>query len=156
MKKPGALVAAALTAVMATACGWSPSGPAPTTTVACGPGPAAEAIEAEIAMLGPGQWRDTDRGSTADCTLRWVVVTDGEEPGSPQQVLFFADTEPVGSPTPEPRPYITVIPQGDSTALVQYQWRQNQDQPCCPTGIGSARVVLEEGRLTVLDPVPGP
>lgn len=139
-----------------TACGWSPSGPAPTSTAACGPGPAAEVIDAEIAMLPPGRWRDTDRGNTPDCTLYWVVVTDGQAPGSPQQALFFRGAEAVGSPTPEPRPYITVIPQGNDTALVQYQWLQEQDQPCCPTGIGSARVTLEEGRLTVLDPIPGP
>lgn len=145
----------ALTAAVLTACGWSPSGPAPTSTKACGPGPAADVVDAEIAALPPGQWAETGRGHTADCRLNWVVVGSGHF-DAPQQVLFFDGTKPVGSPTPEPRSFITVIPQGNDTALVQYQWRQDQDQPCCPTGIGSARVTLEEGRLMVLDPIPGP
>lgn len=137
-------------------CGWSPPAAPPTSTVDCGPGPGAEAVTAEFALLPPGAWRDTARGSTPDCRLFWVVVTSGDAPDSPQQVLFFDGVEPVGSPTPDPRPYITVTAQGDHAASVQYQWLQGQDQPCCPTGIGSARVTLEDGRLTVLDPIPGP
>ena len=86
----------------------------------------------------------------------WVVVDSGDDADSPQQVLFFADGAPVGSPTPEPRPYLSVRPQGDHNAVVQYQWRQGADEPCCPTGIGTARVTLEDGRLTILDPIPGP
>ncbi|GFH03985.1 LppP/LprE family lipoprotein [Mycolicibacterium hippocampi] len=143
-------------AALTVGCGWSPSGPAPTSTAACGPGPTDEVVTSEFLLLPPGQWRETARGNAPDCRLNWVVVTDGEAPDSPQQVLFFDGTDPVGSPTPEPRPYITVIPQGDHHAHVQYQWRQGQDEPCCPTGIGSARVTLEDGRLTVLDPIPGP
>ncbi|MGE2733248.1 LppP/LprE family lipoprotein [Mycolicibacterium vaccae] len=146
----------AVIVVLAAGCGWSPGGQTPVNTVDCGPGPAPEAVEAEIAALPPGQWAETDRGSAPDCALQWVVVSDGQADDSPEQVLFFAGENPVGSPTPEPRPYITVIPQGDATALVQYQWRQDSEEPCCPTGIGSARVTLEDGRLTVLDPIPGP
>ncbi|MGE2833618.1 LppP/LprE family lipoprotein [Mycobacterium sp. SMC-4] len=156
MTKPGPLAALAITAVLAAACGWSPSAPPPTSSAVCDQGPAAEMIEAETAALPPGQWRETARGNTADCELHWVVVTDGQADGAPQQVLFFAGENPVGSPTPEPRSYINVIAQGDHNAHVQYQWRQGQDAPCCPTGIGSVRVTLEEGRLTVLDPIPGP
>ena len=122
----------------------------------CGPGPAADVVSAEIAMLPAAPWKEATRGHTADCRLNWVVVSSGQSSDSPQQVLFFDGTNAVGSPTPEPRPYITVIPQGDHTALVQYQWRKDTDQPCCPTGIGSARVTLEDGRLTILDPIPGP
>lgn len=156
MAKPGPLAALAITALFTASCGWSPSGPAPTSTAACGPGPAPQTIEAETAALPPGQWRETARGNTPDCELRWVVVTDGQADDAPQQVLFFAGENPVGSPTPEPRPYINVIAQGNHHAQVQYQWRQGQDAPCCPTGIGSISVTLEEGRLTVLDPIPGP
>lgn len=150
------LVALVALAALAAGCGWSPSAPAPTSTADCGPGPTADAVTSEFALLPPGAWRDTARGNTPDCRLYWVVVTSGEALDSPQQVLFFDTDGPIGSPTPEPRPYITVIPQGDTTAAVQYQWRQGQEEPCCPTGIGSARVTVEDGRLTVLDPIPGP
>lgn len=148
------VLVAVLTAVAG--CGWSPPSSPPTSTAECGPGPSAQAIESELSLLPPGQWRETARGSAADCRLQWAVVTDGEQPDSPQQVLFFDGPEPVGSPTIDPRPYLTVTPQGRSDAVVQYQWRQGQDEPCCPTGIGTARVTLEEGRLTILDPIPGP
>ncbi|MFW0151680.1 LppP/LprE family lipoprotein [Mycobacterium sp. smrl_JER01] len=146
---------AAVLAVVAAGCGWSPPAPEPTRTATdCGPGPSPQAIESELTLLPPGPWRETARGAAADCRLQWAVVTAGDQDDSPQQVLFFDGTEPVGSPTMDPRPYITVTPQGEHDAVVQYQWRQGQDEPCCPTGIGTARVTLEDGRLTVLDPVP--
>lgn len=147
----------ALTLVMlaVSACGWSPPAPAPTSTAAeCGPGPTEQAVESEYALLPAGAWRETARGSAADCRLQWVVVSSGDQPDSPQQVLFFDDGAPVGSPTMDPRPYISVTAQGERDAVVQYQWRQGGDEPCCPTGIGTARVTLEDGRLTVLDPIP--
>ncbi|MBX7431527.1 LppP/LprE family lipoprotein [Mycobacterium sp. Y57] len=142
--------------VTLTACGWSPPSAPPTSTADCGPGPGADAIGAETSMLPAGSWREISRGNTPDCQLYWVVVASGTAPDSPQQALFFDGAAPVGWPTPDPRTYITVTPQGDHNAVVQYQWRQGEDQPCCPTGIGSARVTLEDGRLTVLDPIPGP
>lgn len=139
-----------------TSCGGSPPAATPTSTAAdCGPGPDAAAIDSELLLLPPGPWRETARGRAADCHLQWVVVTAGDRPDSPQQALFFDGADAVGSPTPEPRPYITVTAQGEHNAVVQYQWRQGQDEPCCPTGIGTARVTLEEGRLTILDPIPG-
>jgi len=153
MRRLAVLVSSGL---LVAGCGFNPPSPPPTSSVDCGPGPTSDAVTSEFALLPPGSWRDVSRGSTADCNLQWVVVADGDAPDSPQQVLFFAGAEPVGSPTMEPRTYITVTAQGDNIANVQYQWRQGQDQPCCPTGIGSARVTLEDGRLTVLDPIPGP
>lgn len=138
------------------ACGWSPPSPPPTSTQACGPGPSEQAVSAEIAMLPQAAWSETSRGHAADCRLNWVVVSSGAASDSPQQVLFFDGDKGVGSPTPEPRPYITVVAQGEHDAAVQYQWRQGSDAACCPTGVGSARVTIEEGRLTILDPIPGP
>jgi hypothetical protein len=73
---------------------------------------------------------------------------------SPQQVLFFNRNTPLGTPTPDPRPYITVTPSGNDTAVVQYQWRQGQDAACCPAGIGTARFKVEYGKLKALDPSP--
>lgn len=144
------------TGLLAAGCGWSPPAAPPTSTADCGPGPTTDAVTSEFALLPPAPWQESSRGHTADCRMFWVVVDSGDDADSPQQVLFFADGEPVGSPTPEPRPYLSVSPQGDHNAVVQYQWRQGADQPCCPTGIGTARVTLEDGRLTILDPIPGP
>ena len=40
-------------------------------------------------------------------------------------------------------------------AVVQYQWRQGNDAPCCPTGIGTVRFHIgEDGKLKALDPIP--
>lgn len=156
MRRIPVLISSGLFAAVAAGCGFSPPSPQPTSTAAdCGPGPDAAAVESEFALLPPGPWKETTRGTAADCRLQWVVVTAGDQPDSPQQALFFDGAEPIGSPSMDPRPYITVTPQGEHDAVVQYQWRQGQDEPCCPTGIGTARVTLEEGRLTVLDPVPG-
>jgi hypothetical protein len=67
---------------------------------------------------------------------------------------LFDHNSPIGTPTPDPRPYITVTATGDDAATVQYQWRQSQDPACCPTGIGSVRFRIEDGKLNALDQVP--
>ncbi|MDY6997834.1 MAG: LppP/LprE family lipoprotein [Actinomycetota bacterium] len=144
------------TILLVAGCGWSPPQATPTTSADCGPGPTPDAVTAEFALLPPAPWTESSRGHTADCRMHWVVVDAGNEPDRLQQVLFFAGQDPVGSPTPEPRPYISVTPRGDHDAMVQYQWLQWGDEPCCPTGLGAARVTLEDGRLTILDPIPGP
>lgn len=152
---------AALLAVgtFAIGCGWSPSGPPPTSTQACGPAdaPSADAVTQAIAGLPQAQWKETARGNTPDCRLNWVVVTAGDASDSPMQVLFFDRNNPLGPATPEPRTYINVISMGNETASVQYQWRQGQDPACCPTGIGNVRFqVGEDGKLKPLDPIPNP
>jgi len=69
-------------------------------------------------------------------------------------VLFFDRKSPIGTPTPDPRPYITITPTGNNSAAVQYQWRQGQDPACCPTGITTVRFKIEDLRLKALDPIP--
>jgi hypothetical protein len=95
-------------------------------------------------------------GHTADCSLHWVVVASGYASDSPAQVLFFNRKTPIGTPTPEPRPYLTIAPTGDDTASVKYQWRQGQDPACCPTGSATVRFKVEDGKLKALDPIPNP
>jgi LppP/LprE lipoprotein len=57
----------------------------------------------------------------------------------------------------QPRPYIAVSSGGEDTVIVQYQWRQGQDQPCCPTGIATVRFQIgENGKLKAIDPIPNP
>ncbi|MGH3674672.1 MAG: LppP/LprE family lipoprotein [Mycobacterium sp.] len=147
--------------LLAVGCGWSPPSAPPPKTQACAPSdaPSAETVQQAIAGLPPGlPWRESSRGHTPDCRLNWVVAT-GEKggPDSPQQVLFFDRNNPLGSATPEPRPYITVTTLGDDTVNVQYQWRQGGDEPCCPTGIGTVRFrVGDDGKLNALDPIPKP
>jgi LppP/LprE lipoprotein len=137
-------------------CGWSPPGGTPTSSSACGQGPAEDVIQSEIKKLPAGDWQEVLRGHAADCHLNWVVVTAGIASDSPSQVIFFNDNSPLGTATPEPRPYITVVAQGNDTAAVQYQWRQGQDPACCPTGIGTVRFKIEDGTLKALDPIPNP
>lgn len=139
-------------------CGWSPPAPTTTTSAGCTPadGPSAETIAAEIAKLPAAQWTEIVNGHTADCSLHWVVVASGDASDSPGQVLFFDRKSPIGTATPEPRPYITVTAQGNDTAAVQYQWRQGQEPACCPTGIATVRFKIEDGKLKALDPIPNP
>ena len=151
---------AALTLMLVASCGWSPpSGTeAQPNTCTADQGPSADTVNAEIARLSGGQqWRETARGNTTDCHLYWVQVASAAPASdAPGQVLFFDGGTPVGTPTPEPRPYIAVVNSGPDTVTVQYQWRQGDDQACCPTGIGSVRFQLADGALKALDPVPGP
>jgi hypothetical protein len=146
--------------LIATGCGSSPtSAPttsAATTSAACtkDDGPSEDTVAAEIAKLPAAQWEQIVSGHTVDCSLHWVVVGSGYASDSPAQVLFFDRKNPIGTPTPEPRPYITITPAGDDTASVQYQWRQGQDPACCPTGVATVRFKVEDGKLKALDPVP--
>jgi hypothetical protein len=157
MRGIGVVAAALALGIIATACGWSPPPAAPTTSVACTPadGPTADAVAAEVGKLPKGPaWQEVSRGHAADCRLHWVVVTSGDAPDSPQQVMFFDRGAPLGAPTSDPRTYITVTPTGNDSATVQYQWRQGNEPACCPTGIGSVRVTIADGKLKLLDPVP--
>jgi LppP/LprE lipoprotein len=158
MRRFGLTTAALLLGLISAGCGWSPPGPPPTSSATCtqADGPSADAVAAEIAKLPAAQWMEIVSGHTADCSLHWVVVSSGDASDSPGQVLFFNRNTPLGTPTPDPRPYITVAAAGTDTAAVQYQWRQGQDAACCPTGIATVRFKVEDGKLKALDPIPNP
>jgi hypothetical protein len=158
MRLFGLATAVLVVGLTATGCGWNPPSSPPTTSAGCTPadGPSADAVTAEIAKLPAAQWSEIVNGHTADCSLHWVVVTSGDASDSPGQVLFFDRKSPIGTATPEPRPYITVTAQGNDTAAVQYQWRQGQEPACCPTGIATVRFKIEDGKLKALDPIPNP
>src|SRR4051812_3336477 len=156
------LLAAAVTAVglLAIGCGWSPPGPSPTSTQACGPAdaPSPDTVTQAIGTLPQGaQWRETSRGHTPGRRLNLVEGTAGDASDRPIQALLFRPQNPPGPATPEPRSYINVISMGNDTANVQYQWRQGQDPACCPTGIGSVRFQIgDDGKLAPRDPIPNP
>jgi hypothetical protein len=155
--RPSRLIAVVLSlGLIAAGCGWRPPGSPPTSSATCtqADGPSADTVAAEIAKLPAAQWSEIVSGHTADCSLHWVVVSAGDASDSPGQVLFFDRKSPIGIPTPDPRPYITVTAIGNDTAAVQYQWRQGQEPACCPTGIGTVRFKIEHGKLKALDPIP--
>src|SRR5512139_628167 len=114
MRLPVALAAVVTGGLVSGGCGWSPPPATPTTPVSCthADGPSAASVDSSIKQLPAGRWRESSRGHTADCHLHWVVVTVGDASDSPQQVLFFDRTSPIGTPTADPRPYITVTPLG--------------------------------------------
>lgn len=154
---------AILITMLAAGCGWSPPSGSPPAAAACTPNdsPQTAVVAAELATMpapaGGGQWRESARGQTSNCRLNWVQATSNSAaPDSPGQVLFFDRAAPIGTATPQPRPYIAVVNSGADSVTVQYQWTQGDDQPCCPTGIGSVRFRIEAGQLTALDPIPGP
>lgn len=158
--------------LLAAGCGWSPPGAPPPQPDTCAPsdGPPAETVQQAIAGVAAptgSSWRESATGHTADCRLYWVQITSRTRetteapaesaPDSPQQVLFFDRQTPLGPATPQPRPYLNVLSSGEDTVIVQYQWRQGDDKPCCPTGIGTVRFRIgDDGTLETLDPTPGP
>jgi hypothetical protein len=144
--------------LIAAGCGGSPPTGPPTSSATCtqADGPSADTVAAEIAKLPSAQWGEIVSGHTADCSLHWVVVSSGDASDSPGQVLFFDRKSPIGTPTPDPRPYITVMATGNDSAIVQYQWRQGQGPACCPSGVGNVRFKIEDGKLKALDPIPNP
>ena len=150
-------------ALVAAGCGWSPPSAPPTKADTCtaAEGPTADTVNYELAKLparAGAQWKETARGHTTNCRLYWVQVSPTDTaPDRPQQVLFFDHNSPIGTPTPDPRPYVAVVSSSEDTVTVQYQWSEGGDKPCCPTGIGTARFQPGDGlTLKALDPIPGP
>jgi hypothetical protein len=123
-------------------------------------GPSADTVKeaiAEVPVAVPGSmWVEIARGHTRKCRLYWVqIIPTIASESTPQQLLFFDHNTPLGSPTPNPKPYITVLPPSDDTITVQYQWQKGNDQPCCPTGIGKVTFQIgPDGKLKALGPIP--
>ena len=144
--------------LIAAGCGWSPPSSPPTSSANCtqDDGPSADTVAAEIAKLPAAQWNEIVSGHTADCSLHWVVVTSGDASDSPGQVLFFDRKSPIGTATPDPRPYITVTaramtPRRCSTNGVRAKTRRAALLASPPSGSR-----LEDGKLKALDPLPNP
>ncbi len=143
-------------------CGWQPPAPRPAPPENCkdSDGPTADSVRRAIAavpVLVPGsKWVEIGRGHTRNCRLYWVqVIPTIASESTPQQLLFFDHNTALGSPTPNPKPYITVLPAGDETVTVQYQWQVGSDEPCCPTGIGTVRFQIgSDGKLKALGSIP--
>lgn len=153
----------ALCACLAVAgCDDKPRAPAaaPTDTCKVSDGPTADTVRRAIASVPievPGSsWVEIARGHTKKCRLYWVqIIPTIASESTPQQLLFFDHNTPLGSPTPNPKPYISVLPPSDDTVQVRYQWRVGSDQECCPTGSGTVKFHIgPDGKLKALDPIP--
>ena len=148
--------------LLATACGGKPSAPPAPRADTCtdSDGPSADTVRQAIASVPvevPGSsWVEIARGHTNKCRLYWIQIIPtiaGES--TPQQLLFFDHNTPLGPPTPNPKPYITVLPPSDDTVTVQYRWQVGKDEPCCPTGTGTVKFHIgPDGKLQALGAIP--
>ena len=151
-----------LLVLLAAACGGKPTTPpaSPPDNCKASDGPTAETVRQAIASVPvtiPGtNWVEIARGHTRKCRLYWlqIIPTIASE-STPQQLLFFDHNTPLGTPTPNPKPYITVLPPSDDTITVQYRWQVGNDQPCCPTGVGTVKFQIgSDGKLQALGKIP--
>jgi LppP/LprE lipoprotein len=146
--------------LVAAGCGWSPPSappPAPDTcTLSDGPSP--DTVTNSINGLAPapqGTWKEVARGHTKNCRLYWVQTSAGTDPMAPQHLVLFDHNTPIGTATPQPKPYTMVLNSGDNTVTVQYQWERRSDAAGRPTGIAQVRFQLgDDGKLKALDPIP--
>jgi hypothetical protein len=148
--------------LLASACGGKPTTSPPPPPDKCkesdGPAPdtVRQAIASVPAEVAGSMWVEIARGHTRNCRLYWVqIIPTIASESTPQQLLFFDHNRLLGSPTPNPKPYITVLPPADDTVAVQYQWQVGNDQPCCPSGIGTVKFQIgADGKLHALGKIP--
>jgi len=148
--------------LLVSACGGKPATPPASRADTCkdSDGPTADTVRQAIAAVPvevPGSsWVEIARGHTKKCRLHWVqIIPTIASESTPQQLLFFDHNTGLGTPTPNPKPYITVLPPSDDTITVQYQWQVGKDEPCCPTGIGTVKFqVGPDGKLQALGKIP--
>jgi len=148
--------------LLVSACGGKATTPQASRADACkdSDGPTADTVRQAITAVPvevPGSsWVEIARGHTKKCRLYWVqIIPTIASESTPQQLLFFDHNTPLGTPTPNPKPYITVLPPSDDTITVQYQWQVGKDEPCCPTGIGTVKFQIgSDGKLQALGKIP--
>jgi hypothetical protein len=151
-----------LLTLLVSACGGNATTPPASRADACkdSDGPTADTVRQAITAVPvevPGSsWVEIARGHTKKCRLYWVqIIPTIASESTPQQLLFFDHNTPLGTPTPNPKPYITVLPPSDDTITIQYQWQVGKDEPCCPTGIGTVKFQIgSDGKLQALGRIP--
>jgi hypothetical protein len=151
-----------LLVLLASGCGWKPAPPPQARPDTCkgSDGPTADTVRraiTEVPVATPGTfWVEIGRGHTRNCRLYWVqIIPTIASESTPQQLLFFDHNTPLGTPTTNPKPYITVLSPSGDTITVQYQWQKGNDQQCCPTGIGTVKFRIgSDSKLQTLGKVP--
>ena len=89
-------------------------------------------------------------------SLRVLVATrTGSGDGYGQRAFFFLDGRYLGTDTKEPSAQLKVVSQSDTEVAIAYPLYRSSDPLCCPGG-GQRIVhfVLNNGKLTALDPIP--
>jgi hypothetical protein len=152
-----------LLALLAAACGAKPAAPPASRADTCkeADGPTADTVRQAIASVpvevAGSSWVEIARGHTNNCRLYWVqlIPTIASE-STPQQLLFFDHNAPLGTPTPNPKPYITVLPtSSEDTVTVQYQWLTGSEEPSTPKGSGTVKFQIgHDGKLAALGAIP--
>jgi hypothetical protein len=148
--------------LLASGCGGKPPAPTASRPDICkdSDGPRADTVKQAIAsvpiIVPDSTWVEIARGHTRKCRLYWVqIIPTIASESTPQQLLFFDHNTPLGTPTPNPKPYITVLPAGDDTISVRYQWQTGNEEPCCPEGIGTVKFQIgSDGKLQALGKIP--
>ena len=148
--------------LLTSACGGKPAAPPASAPDNCkaSDGPTPDTVRRAITSVPitvPGAyWVEIGRGYTRKCRLYWVqIIPTIATESTPQQLLFFEHNTPLGPATPNPKPYITVLPPSDDTITVQYRWQAGNDQPCCPTGMGTVKFKIgSDGKLQALGKIP--
>lgn len=151
-----------LLALLASACGGKPTAPQTTRADTCkeSDGPTADTVRQAIASVpvevAGSNWVEIARGHTKNCRLYWVqIIPTIASESTPQQLLFFDHNASLGPPTPNPKPYITVLPAGEDTITIQYRWQIGNEEPCCPKGIGTVKFQIgNDGKLHALGNIP--
>jgi LppP/LprE lipoprotein len=147
--------------LLASGCGGKPhASSAPADKCKASDGPTSDTVKRAIAAVPvevPGSfWVEIGRGHTKKCRLHWVqIIPTIASESTPQQLLFFDHDTPLGPPTPNPKPYITVLPPSDDAISVRYQWQKGKDEPCCPSGSGTVKFDIgPNGKLRALGSIP--
>jgi hypothetical protein len=155
------LVLVGLLLLLASGCGGKPhTSSAPADSCKASDGPTSDTVKQAIAAVPievrGSLWVEIARGHTKKCRLYWVqIIPTIASESTPQQLLFFDHNTPLGSPTPNPKPYITVLPPSDDTINVRYQWQKGKDEPCCPSGSGTVKFQIgPDGKLRALGSIP--
>jgi LppP/LprE lipoprotein len=151
-----------LLVLLASACGAKSTSPQASRAVSCkdADGPTADTVRQAIASVpvevADSSWVEIGRGHTKNCRLYWVqIIPTIASESTPEQLLFFDHNTPLGTPTPNPKPYITVLPAGEDTVTVEYRWQVGGEEPCSPKGTGTAKFQIgSNGKLQALGKIP--
>jgi LppP/LprE lipoprotein len=144
------------TAPSATSTSPTRTAPEPSFTAGQQGTSAASAPEAVAVVHAHGFTPNDTSEYHPDQTLRVLVGTrTGSGDGYGQQAFFFLGGHYLGTDAKEPSAKLKVVSQGDTEVAISYPLYRRNDPLCCPSG-GQRTVhfVLNDGKLTALDPIP--